>query len=308
MSNNNPLYEPNGRVRLAEGDVYVSGKKHFKADEKINNRSAELQFDAWIDDISKSEKEVFLYISFSFYGSRRREAFWLRDVFSRRINLCPTVDGSYPQKEKYDCQATLELLCSREPAKEGQYKDEPFVIGTVFTQLDLNGLASHKDTFDRLLTRVLTHDLENAFKRWHDDEKNGFLSVKEMSPAEAVEYLPTVFTYTTITFPDLSKEGYKEMLEGSKRVCLCEVSPEGYAYDVFKRMRYAVDSLGYDSKDVFYYAELGEKNESVLVPDGSTLMNNMERHFNVVKHIWGTDPNGVTKYTKAFVGLIIRDS
>ncbi len=62
MNKHKPLYEPNGKVRLAEGDVNVSGKKHFKADEKINNRSAELQFDAWIDDISKSEKEVFLYI------------------------------------------------------------------------------------------------------------------------------------------------------------------------------------------------------------------------------------------------------
>lgn len=308
MSNNNPLYEPNGRVRLAEGDVYVSGNKHFTADEKINNRSAELQFDAWIDDISKSEKEVFLYISFSFYGSRRREAFWIRDVFSRRINLCQTVDGSYPQKEKYDCQASLELLCSIEPAKEGQYKDEPFVIGTVFTQLDLNGLSSHKDTFDRLLTKVLTHEFEKAFKCWHDDEKNGFLGVKEMSSAEAEEYLPTVFTYTTFSFPELSKDGYNDMLDGSKRVYLCEVSPEGYAYDVFKRMRHAVDSLGYDSKDVFYYAELDGENESVLIPDCSTLVNNMERHFNVVKHIWGTDPQGVTKYTRAFVGLIVRDS
>lgn len=308
MSKQKPLYESVGKVRLAEGDVYVSGKKHFTVDERINNRRAELHFDAWIDDISKSEKEVFLYISFSFDGSRRREAFWLRDVFSRRINICPNVDGSFPQKEEYDCQATLELLCRIEPGQRGSYKDEPFVIDTVFTQLDLYGLTSHKDTFDRLLTRVLTHDLEKAYKCWHDDEKNGFLGVKELSPAEAEEYLLTVFAYTTFTFPELSNEGYTEMLEGSKRIYLCEVSPKGYAYDVFKRMRYAVDSLGFDSKDVFYYAELGEKSESVLIPDGSTLMNNMDRHFNVVKHIWGTDPNGETKYTKAYVGLIIRNS
>lgn len=308
MNKHKPLYEPNGKVRIYDADVYVSGKKHFTADEKINNRCAELHFDAWIDDISKSEKDVFFFISFFFYGSRRRKGFSLREVFSRRITLLPNEDGTYPQKEEYDYQATLDLLCYVEPKQKGPDKDEPFVIKTVFTQSDILGLSSHKDTFDRLFARVLTHELEKAFKCWHDDEKNGFLGVKEMSSAEAEEYLPTVFTYTTFSFPELSKEGYKEMLEGSKRVFLCEVSPEGYAYDVFKRMRYAVDSLGYDSKDVFYYAELGEKNESVLVPDCSTLMNNMDRHFNVVKHIWGTDPNGVTKYTKAFVGLIIRDS
>lgn len=306
MSKQKPLYESVGKVRLAEGDVYVSGKKHFTVDERINNRRAELHFDAWIDDISKSEKEVFLYISFSFDGSRRREAFWLRDVFSRRINICPNVDGSFPQKEEYDCQATLELLCRIEPGQRGPYKDEPFVIDTVFTQLDLYGLTSHKDTFDRLLTRVLTHDLEKAYKCWHDDEKNGFLDMKEMTTEEAIEYLPTVFTFAS--FPELSKKDYEEMFDRAERVCLCEVSPEGNAYDVFKRMRYAVDSLGYDSKDVFYYAEVGEKNEGFLAPDGSTIMNDMEHHFNVIKHIWGANPDGETRYTKAFVGLIIRDS
>ena len=86
------------------------------------------------------------------------------------------------------------------------------------------------------------------------------------------------------------------------------MSPEGFAEEVFRRMRYAIDSLGYDSKDVFYYAEVGEKSEGFLTPDGSTIMNDMERHFNVVKHIWGADPNGETRYTKVYVGLIVRDA
>lgn len=69
MYNNNPLYESKGKVRLADADVYVSEKKHFTADEKINNRCAELHFDAWIDDISKSEKDVF-FSSHSFFTVR----------------------------------------------------------------------------------------------------------------------------------------------------------------------------------------------------------------------------------------------
>lgn len=304
MSKQNAIFKSSSNARLAESDVFVTGKKRFKADERIKNRNAELLFDAWIDDISKSEKEVFIYISFSFNGSRRRESFWIRDVFSRRISLSPDAEWNYPQREVYDYQAALDLLCRINPDQEGPYKDEPFIIDTVFTQLDNHGLASHKNSFDRQMTEVLTYDLENAFKRWHDDEKNGFLGVKEMSAEEAVEYLPSVFTYASL--PELTKKDYQEMFEGANRVLLCEVSPEGYAYAVFKRMRYAIDSLRYDSKDVFYYAEVGENCEGFLSPDGSDIMNNMERHFNVVKHIWGADPNGETRYTKAYVGLIIR--
>lgn len=277
-------------MHLAEYSVSVTGKKHFKADDKINNRNAELHFDAWIDDFSKSEKDVFLHISFSFYGSRRRESFWIRDVFSRRITLIADADGNYPKKEDYDFQTTLEML--------------PIAFDVVNEQLDENNLASHKDAFDRQMTEVLTCELASAFKCWHEDEKNGFLGVKEMSAEEAIEYLPTVFTYASL--PELTKDDYREMLEVGQKVFLCEVSPEGHAEDVFRRMRYAVDSLAYDSKDVFYYAEVGEKSDGFLTPDCSSIMNDMERHFNVVKHIWGADPNGETRYTKAYVGLIVR--
>lgn len=306
MSKQTKLYSPIGQVRLAESDVLVTGKTHFKAGEKVNNRNAELHFDAWVDDISESEKEVFFFVSFSFSGSRRRESFWIRDVFSLRITLFPNAAGEYPQREEYDYRATLDLICRIEPGQEGPYNDEPFIIHTVFSQLDMHNLTSHKDTFDRQMTQVLTHDLENAFKLWHDDEKNGFLGMEEMTAEEAVEYLPKVFTNASI--PKLTKKDYQEMLEGANRVLLCEVSPEGYGYSIFKRMRYAVDSLGHDSKDVIYYAEVGKKSDGYLTPDSADIVNNMERHFNVVKHIWGINPDGETRYTRAYVGLIIRDA
>lgn len=301
MSKQTKLYRPIGQVRLAESDVFVTGKTHFKAGEKVNNRNAELHFDAWVDDISESEKEVFFFVSFSFSGSRRRESFWIRDVFSLRITLFPNAAGEYPQREEYDYRATLDLICRIEPGQEGPYNDEPFIIHTVFSQLDMHNLTSHKDTFDRQMTQVLTHDLENAFKLWHDDEKNGFLGMQEMLPGEAIAYLPTVITHE---FPKLSESDYKEMLKDAKKVILCEIFPTGNAYDIAKRMRYAIDSLEADSKDVFYYAEAGENCAEYLTPDGGDIVNFMDRHFNVIKHIWGSEPDGKTRYTKAYVGLI----
>lgn len=290
MSKHTTQYVPKGQVHLVDYYVYITGKKHFKVDEKINNRNARLHYYAEINDISKSEKDVLLYISFSFDGSRRRDSFCLSDTFSRRITLFPDADGNYPKKEDYDFQATLEML--------------PKAFDIVNEQLDNNKLTSHKDAFDRQMTDVLTYDLANAFKRWHEDEKNGFLGMEEMSAEEAIEYLPTVFTY--VSCPELTKDDYREILEDAHRVFLCEVSPEGYAEEIIRRMRYAIDSLGYDSKEVFYYAEVGKKSDGVLTPDCSSIMNDMERHFNVVKHIWGADPNGETRYTKAYVGLIVR--
>lgn len=292
MNKQSGLYQSNSGVRIAETDVFVGQKMHFKTNEHINNRCGELNFDAWVDDISDVEKEVYLYISFSFSGSRRREAFWIRDVFSHRITLCPNEDSSFPKKEEYDFQVTLGML--------------PKAFEVVNAQLDSHGLVSHKDAFDRQMTQVLSYDLERAFKLWHEDEKNGFLGVDEMSAGEAIEYMPTIFA--NATFPKLSMEDYQNMFKDAKRVFLCEVSPEGYAEDIIRRMRYAVDSLGHDSKDVFYYVEVGEKSEGFLTPDGSAILNDMERHYNVVKHIWGCNPDGVTRYNKVYVGVIVRKS
>lgn len=171
----------------------------------------------------------------------------------------------------------------------------PFVRRTIKRQLKQVGLDNH------FSCRI---DFMQAYIRKLEDEKHFVLSVKEMTRTSAENYLPEVFAHTML---DLKKEDYAEMLSGAKKIVVCEVSPEGSAYEVYKRVKYVIDSLEDKSKDVIYYIEAGDMMKAGLFdPDVSVLMNHMDSRYHVIQCIWGANMEEAKRYNKAVAVQVVR--
>ena len=157
----------------------------------------------------------------------------------------------------------------------------PFVRRTIKRQLKQVGLDNH------FSCRI---DFMQAYIRKLEDEKHFVLSVKEMTRTSAENYLPEVFAHTML---DLKKEDYAEMLSGAKKIVVCEVSPEGSAYEVYKRMKYVI--------------EAGDMMKAGLFdPDVSVLMNHMDSRYHVIQCIWGANMEEAKRYTKAVAVQVVR--
>lgn len=138
-------------VRLRKTDICVGEKTLRHAGQGAGNHSAQLEIvDGWVEDITDTRKEVFIIIKFDFGGSRRRNCFYVRDVFSSRITLVIS-DGVVPCKEDYQFEATAGMF--------------PEILDIVRCQLEENGLSEHIASFERQLCWALL-PLKDYCARW----------------------------------------------------------------------------------------------------------------------------------------------
>ena len=90
------------------------------------------------------------------------------------------------------------------------------------------------------------------------------------------------------------------------------ISPKGSSFDISERMIAAIDSLGLDSKDVFFAVEL--ENKVCFIPDYGVISQGMDDRFNVIAEIVGHDDieydeNDYTQflsYTNVIVGIVVQ--
>jgi hypothetical protein len=225
---------------------------------------------------------VILNIQYKFLGTPENGAFFIHDLFVNEIAISrKKEDQDKDYRWEYEVCATKEML--------------PFVRKTIRKQLKDAGLDHH------FKCRI---NFIRAFAQKLKDEEHYVLSVKEMTRSSAENYLPEVFAHELF---GLKKEDYSEMLSGAEKVVVCEVPPEGSAYDVYKRMRYAIDSLEDKSKDVLYYIEAGNLLKARIInPDVSTLINHMSERYKVIRSIWGTNTEEAKRYTKAVAVVLFR--
>lgn len=278
---NKDLHYTSKHIYLAEEDVEIHKQGEY-IDDESNDGKPYIVYDFWVEEISRYKKAVILIIQYDFLGTPEKGAFFIRDVFINEIAISrKKEDQDKDYRWEYEVCATHEML--------------PFVRRTIKRQLKQAGLDNH------FSCRI---DFMQAYIRKLEDEKHFVLSVKEMTRTSAENYLPEVFSHTML---DLKKEDYAEMLRGAKKVVICEVSPEGSAYEVYKRMRYVIDSLEDKSKDVIYYIEAGDMTKAGLFnPDVSVLMNHMASRYNIIKWIWGANMEEAKRYTKAVAVVLIR--
>ena len=211
-------------IYLGEADVEI-GKKGDFLDTDENDGKPHLWYDFWVEDISRYKKAVFLKIRYEFFGTPDQSSFYIYDVFVNEIAISrKKADQENNYRWEYEVCATSEML--------------PLVRKTIKRQLKDAGLDNH------FSCRI---NFMQAYVTKLQDEEHYVLSVKEMTKSSAVNYLPSVFTHEVF---GLKKEDYEEMLADAKKVIICEVSPDGYALEIFKRMKYAIDSLEENSKDV----------------------------------------------------------
>lgn len=276
------LHYVSKRIYLGEADVEI-GKKGDFLDSDENDRTPHLWYDFWVENVSKYKKAVILKIRYDFFGTPEQNPFFIYDVFVNEIAISrKKADQEKHYRWEYEVCATSEML--------------PFVRKTVKRQLKEAGLDNH------FSCRI---DFMQAYVTKLQDEEHYVLSVKEMTKTSDVNYLPSIFTHEVF---GLKKEDYEEMLANAKKVIICEVSPDGYALEIFKRMKYAIDSLEEKSKDVFYYIEAGNTFKALVSnPDSSTLTRLMGNRYNVIKYIWGENMEEAKRYTKAVVGLLVHD-
>lgn len=270
------------RIYLGEADVEI-GKKGDFLDIEDNDGKPHLLYEFWVDDISRYKKAVILKIRYEFFGTPEQCSFFIYDVFVNEIAISrKKADQEKNYRWEYEVCATSEML--------------PFVRKTIKRQLKEAGLDNH------FSCRI---DFMQAYVTKLQDEEHYVLSVKEMTKTSALNYLPSVFTHEAL---GLKKEDYEDMLADAKKVIICEVSPDGYAYEIFKRMKYVIDSLKEKSKDVFYYIEGGDPiTAQVFDPDASTLVRLMDNRYNVINCIWGVNMEEAKRYTKAVVGLLVHN-
>ncbi len=271
------------RIYLSETDIEVNSLGNY-VDDESNDGLPHIRFEYCVDDISRYKKAVILKMHYEFLGTPEKRAFFLYNVFVNEIAISrKKEDLEKDYRWEYEVCATSEML--------------PFVRRTIKKQLKEAGLDDH------FSCRI---DFMQAYVRKLQDEKHYVLGIKEMTRSSAMHYLPEVFENS---MPDLKKEDYSEMLEGAQKVVVCEVSADGTAYDVFKRMKYAIDSLDDMSKDVIYYIEAGNPVKAMVFnPDVSVLMNSMDERYNIVKCIWGENLEEAKRYTKAVVAVLIKNN
>lgn len=276
------LHYVSKRIYLGEADVEVNEKGDF-LDTEENDGKPHLLYEFWVEDISRYKKAVILKISYHFLGTREQGSFFISDAFVNEIAISrKKADQEKNYRWEYEVCATSEML--------------PFVRKTIKRQLKEAGLDNH------FSCRI---DFMQAYITKLQDEEHYVLSVKEMTKAAAVYYLPCVFSREVF---GLRKDDYEKMLSDANKIVICEVSPDGSANNIFKRMRYAIDSLNENSKDVIYYIEAGNPYEAHIInPDSSTLSRLMENRYNVIKYIWGENMEVAKRYTKAVVCLIVHN-
>ena len=270
------------RIYLGESDIEVHGPGEY-VDNESNDGLPHIGFEFWVDDISRYKKAVILRIWYEFLGTPEKGAFFLYNAFVNEIAISrKKEDQDKDYRWEYEVCATSEML--------------PFVRKTIKRQLKDAGLDNH------FSCRI---NFMQAYVRKLQDEKHYVLSVKDMTRSSAEHYLPEVFAHTML---DLKSDDYSQMLEGAQKVIVCEVSPEGTAYDVFKRMKYVIDTLESKSRDVIYYIEAGDPIKAMIFnPDLSVLMNHMNERYNVIKCIWGSNLEEAKRYTKAVVAVLIKE-
>ena len=275
------LHYTSKRIYLDEQDIEVHGKGEYVEDES-NDGLPHLSYEFGVDDISRYKKAVFLIIQYEFLGTPEIGAFFIYDVFVNEIAISrKKEDQGKDYRWEYEVCATSEML--------------PFVRKTIKRQLKDAGLDNH------FSCRI---DFMQAYIQKLQDEKHYVLSIKEMTRASAESNLPDFFTYD---IEGLKKEDYAELLAGATKVTVCEVSPEGKAYDIFKRLKYVIGSLDYKSKDVIYYIEAGDLIKTgQFNPDSSTIMHLMREHYNVIKGVIGINLKEAKRYTKVVVAVLKR--
>lgn len=242
------------------------------------------QFKAWNETIEWLRVYIFISFIYEFEGTSNKKAFSIQDVFLRELNL------EY-LREDLDDDEYGEFVITE---TNNMF---PRVLELVGKQLEENGLTEYKTDFSKQLSLV---DVGVFYRRRREEEKSNVLNLEECTDLSyATERLNLLIQNAW------KEESYHEFLKGANSIIICEVSPDGSANDIYNRMKDVINSLGRKDEEVFYYIESGEK-AMVLDPDISDLMNLMSSHFNVVKWILGSDPEGTNRYTKAVVGIITR--
>lgn len=275
------LHYSSKRIYLSEEDVEVHEQGVFVND-KSNDGKPYLSYEIWVEDISRYKKAVILIIQYEFLGTPENGAFFIHDMFVNEIAISrKKEDQDKDYRWEYEVCATKEMI--------------PFVRKTLRKQLKDAGLDHH------FKCQI---NFARAYAQKLKVEEHYVLSVKEMTKSLAENYLPEVFAHEMF---GLKNEDYSEMLSGAEKVVVCEVSPDGTAYDVYKRMRYAIDSLKDKSKDVLYYIEAGDLIKARIInPDVSTLINHMSERYNVIRSIWGTNTEEAKRYPKAVAVVLFR--
>ena len=131
------------------------------------------------------------------------------------------------------------------------------------------------------------------------------LFTKEMTTSEVEVFLPEAFNPKNIG--DESRE-FREIWSTGKRIILCEVVAEGYADEVAERMINAVELYGQSGTDILYYIDVGDLNNTLIFnPDISVLMNMLGERYNVQKWTCHVDPITTSRYSRALIGVILKD-
>lgn len=264
---------------LVDFDMAVGTLGVFLVDD-LYHGELQLYYDFWVEDTGRMKKNVYLEIRYECFGSRERAPFFIYDVFVHEIALTEK-DRKNKYRWEHEVCATSEML--------------PLVRKTVKRQLKDAGLDNH------FSCRI---DFMHAYIQKLQDEENSFLSLKEMSCFSAAGYLTEVCSHEVT---GRTREDYTNMLEGSKRVLICEVSSEGKADEIANRMKYAVDSLEVESKKIIYYIEAGSPFKAgILNPDVSVLTNTMARKYKATEFLWGYNPDVAARYTRAIVCVTVK--
>lgn len=118
-----------------------------------------LRYDSFAEDSGPAQKDVFLFVWFEYYGSRKERAFFIRDVFLHRIELTDEETGvvGSPGRD-HEVEAASQMLS--------------LAHETIARQLEAAGLSIHRDTFEKLSRKKLSPDnLKASYARWRKEEE-----------------------------------------------------------------------------------------------------------------------------------------
>lgn len=107
-------------------------------------------------------------------------------------------------------------------------------------------------------------------------------------------------------------DAYADYISKGNKAIVLSISPKGSSFDISERMIAAIDSLGFDSKDVFFAVEL--ENKVCFILDYGAISQGMNDRFNVIAEIVGHDDieydeNDYTQflsYTNVVVGVVVQ--
>ena len=107
-------------------------------------------------------------------------------------------------------------------------------------------------------------------------------------------------------------DAYADYISKGNKAIVLSISPKGSSFDISERMIAAIDSLGLDSKDVFFAVEL--ENKVCFILDYGAISQGMNDRFNVIAEIVGHDDieydeNDYTQflsYTNVIVGIVVQ--